>query len=277
MGKGRRVPARGHQPRDMRHIDVQPGAGPSGDCPHALEINHPRIGRTAGDDQPRAELFGLFLKRVIVDDLAGRIDAIVMRLEPASRQVRLQPVAQMAAGRQVQRQHLVARLQKQEEHRQIGLAAGMRLHIGVAAIEQLFGALDGGIFHHIDKTPAAVKAVAGVAFQRLVCHFVAQRVQHCPADDVLRRDQLDLVLLARFLASQRFGHQRVRRGDGSGEMLQHRGSSASAVQLASECGAGPVHSKSVLLLFSRRKTKAQTHGHCPAPPQGPASERAARV
>ena len=43
-------------------------------------------------------------------------------------------------------------LQKRLEHTLVGLAAGIGLHIGKFAAEQLFGAVDGQVLGHIDDT-----------------------------------------------------------------------------------------------------------------------------
>ena len=52
--------------------------------------------------------------------------------------------------------------------RVVGLAARMRLHVRVAAAEQLAGALDGRAFHHVDIRRPRVITLAGIAFDGLV-------------------------------------------------------------------------------------------------------------
>ena len=42
----------------------------------------------------------------------------------------------MAAGREIEAHERIARLQQRQKHRLIGLAAGIRLHIGETAVEQ---------------------------------------------------------------------------------------------------------------------------------------------
>ena len=91
-------------------------------------------------------------------------------------------------------------LQQREEHGLVGLRAGMRLHVGEAAIEQLAGALDRELLGDVDKLAAAVIAPAGIALGIFVGEHRALRLEHGARDDVLRGDQLDLVLLAVQLA-----------------------------------------------------------------------------
>ena len=64
---------------------------------------------------------------------------------------------------------------------------------------------------------AAVVAVAGIAFRVLVGEHGAGGLQHGAGDDVLRGDQLDLVLLAFELAADDAGDLRVALGQGSRE------------------------------------------------------------
>src|SRR5690625_2380308 len=99
----------------------------------------------------------------------------------------------------------------------------MRLDVGIAATEQLLGAINRGLLDNIDKLAAAVEAVAWIAFESLVGHLVAQRIENGAADDVLGSDQFDLVLLApQFMrqraSNQRIGLVRVRREEGAGRI-----------------------------------------------------------
>ena len=89
----------------------------------------------------------------------------------------------------------VARLQQREEHGLVRLRAGMRLHIGEAAIEQPARPLDRQFLGDVDIFAAAVVATAGIAFGIFVGQHRALGFQHRPADDVLGGDQLDLVVL----------------------------------------------------------------------------------
>ena len=88
-------------------------------------------------------------------------------------------------------------LQQRQEHRLVHLAAGVRLDVGEAGAEQLLGALDRERLGDVDEFAAAVIAPARIALGVFVGQHRALRLEHRAADDVLGRDQLDLVALAR--------------------------------------------------------------------------------
>ena len=91
--------------------------------------------------------------------------------------------------------------EQRQEHGLVHLRAGVGLHVGEVGAEQLLGALDGERFGDVDVLAAAIVALAGIALGVLVGHDRALRLEHGAGDDVLGRDQLDLVLLAaEFLA-----------------------------------------------------------------------------
>ena len=79
----------------------------------------------------------------------------------------------------------------------------MRLHVRVLGAEQLPGALDRQPLDHVDVASAAVKPPARIPFQRLVGDLVPEGLAHRSADDVLRRDQLDLDRLTLAFALER--------------------------------------------------------------------------
>ncbi len=112
----------------------------------------------------------------------------------------------MAAGREIEPHEAVARLHQGEEHRGIGRSAGVRLDIGEPAAEQFRRALDREPFDDIDELAAAVIAPAGKTFGIFVGEHRALRFQDRPRDDVLGRDQLDLVALTRELEADRLGN-----------------------------------------------------------------------
>ena len=71
----------------------------------------------------------------------------------------------------------------------------MGLHVGVLGTEELLGAVDRELLDHVDILAAAVIAAAGIAFGIFVGKKRAGCLKHGLGDDVLRSDQLDLVLL----------------------------------------------------------------------------------
>src|SRR5690606_34688782 len=115
------------QTGDMRHVHQEPGADLLRDPSHALEVELARISRTAGYKKLRAYFLGDALHLVVIDDFRFRIDIVIVRLEPAARQVPLHAVGEMPTRGEVERKHLVARLEKQEKDGEVRLIARVGL------------------------------------------------------------------------------------------------------------------------------------------------------
>ena len=115
---------------------------------------------------------------LVVEQPVLAAHAVLHRAEPFARQVGRGAVGQVAAGGQAHAEDGVARLQQRQEHRLVGLRAGVRLHVGEAAVEQLLGAVDGQLLGHVDVLAAAVVAPAGIALGVFVGQHRALRLQH---------------------------------------------------------------------------------------------------
>ena len=120
-------------------------------------------------------------------------------------------------------------LEQRQKHRLVRLAAGVRLHVGEAAAEEPLRPLDGEVLGDVDILAAAIVAPARIALGIFVGHHRALRLEHGARHDVLRRDQLDLVLLATELRfdgagdlgigfGERGGEERLRRGQAAGRL-----------------------------------------------------------
>ena len=81
----------------------------------------------------------------------------------------------------------------------------MRLDIGEAAVEQLLGAFDRQRFGDVDILTAAIVAPARIALGIFVGQHRALGLENGARHDVLRGDQLDLMLLAGELLGDRAG------------------------------------------------------------------------
>ena len=129
----------------------------------------------------------------------------------------------MAAGGEIEAHEGVAGLQQRQEHRLVHLAAGVRLHVGKLGAEQFLGALDRQRLGDVDPFAAAIVARARITFGVFVGHHRALRFQHRPADDVFRRDQLDLVALPAEFTLDRGGDFRIGLGERGREERVGRG------------------------------------------------------
>ena len=98
----------------------------------------------------------------------------------------------MAAVGQTHAQHGVAGLEQGEKGCQIGVGTGMRLDVGVIAAEQLAGPLTGQLLGDVHGAATAVILLTGIALGVFIGQAGALRQHHRLADDVLRRDQLNV-------------------------------------------------------------------------------------
>ena len=101
----------------------------------------------------------------------------------------------------------VARCHGRQHHRAVGLRPGVRLHVDVLGAIERLGAFNGEFFGNVDVLAATVVAAAGVAFGIFVGQDRTLCFQHGTGDDVFRRNQLDLGLLARHLLRQGCGQR----------------------------------------------------------------------
>ncbi len=200
----------GHQPGEMRHVDHQIGADTVGNGAEAGEIDDPRIGAAAGDDEFRPVRLGLPRHLVEVDAPVLGAHAVLRGLEPFARDVGARAMGQVPAGGQRHAEDRVARLEQRQIHRLVGRGAGMRLNIGEAAIEQRLGPLDRQAFGNVDKLAATVIAPTGIALGVFIGQHRALRLEHPARDDILAGDQLYLRLLAVQLAGDGFRQFGVR-------------------------------------------------------------------
>ena len=209
-----------------------------------LKINGSGVCGCTGDDQLGLLALGDLGDVVIVDVLVLGAHGVGHRLEPLARLVGRAAVGQVAARRQIHAHEGVARLQQRHEHRLVGLGARVRLDVGEAGLEQLLGPLDGQVLDDVDIFAAAIVATARIALGVLVGQDRTLGLQHGARDDVLGRDQLDLVLLPlqfvlhgvedrRIGALEARGEERVMRDGGAGLVNGHQGLRGSGERWAS--------------------------------------------
>ena len=72
----------------------------------------------------------------------------------------------------------------------------MRLDVGVLGAEERLGTVPGQVLDLVDDLAAAVVALAGDALGVLVVEPGAERLEHRDRGEVLRRDELEGLLLA---------------------------------------------------------------------------------
>ena len=175
------------------------------DLRHAREVDRARIGGSAADDDLRANLLRLFEKRVVVDDLGLRIDAVGFRMVKLARKVRRAAVGKMAAVVEAHTQNGVTGLDQREVRRQVRVRAGMGLNVRELRAVELAGAIAREILHDVDLLTAAVVALAGITFRVLVGEHAAHGLHDSRASEVLRSDEFDTCALTSQLSAKSVG------------------------------------------------------------------------
>ena len=187
-----RVQPRRDEPGDVRHVHDQRRPDLVGDGAEAGEVDLPRVGARAGDDDraagARARVAPPRRSR------SGRPPA-ARRTAPASRAcprprpvwpcVRWPPCARLMPS------SVVPGSSHGEVGGEVRRRPGVRLDVGVVGAEELLHAVAGQVLGHVHPLAAAVVALARQALGVLVREHGAGRLEHGVADEVLGRDQLE--------------------------------------------------------------------------------------
>ncbi len=202
-----------HQAGEVRHVDQQQRANFICNRAHARKIENPRIGAAAADDELRLLAAGGLGEFVVVDDLGVLAHTVGGDTVELAGKIQLVSVCQMAAVRQIEAEDGIARLKDGHIGRRIGLRAGVRLHVGVFGAENLLGAVAGQVLDHVREFATTVVAFARIAFRVLIREDGACGLQHGAADEVLRRNHLQPLVLAGDFVSDGLGDGGVGLGE----------------------------------------------------------------
>ena len=204
--------------RDVGHVGEDRRADAIRRLPDACEIDDARIRAGADDDHLRTVFVGEAIDLVVVDPLVRLAHAVRDDRVELAGEVERVAVRQVAAVREVHPEHRVAWLQQRQIDRHVGLRAGVRLHVGVIGAEQRGRTGNRCALGHINELASAVVALSRVAFGVLVRHHRTGGFEHRPADEILRRDQLEAAVLTVQLVTNRGGDF----GIGLGERAPYR-------------------------------------------------------
>ncbi|MNZ69786.1 hypothetical protein D3C78_880990 [compost metagenome] len=159
-----RVQAGSHQTGNVGHIDKEISADFVSDLTEAREIQGLGVSGEAGDDHFRLVFDRQALDFVVVDQAGVGVDAVLHRVVELAGEADLGTVGQVPAVGQAHAQYGIAGLQQGQIDRRVGLAAGVRLDVGIVGAEQLLGALDGQGFDLVDVLATAVVTLARITF-----------------------------------------------------------------------------------------------------------------
>ena len=214
----------GDKPCNVRHIDHQHGAVAMGNLGKLFKINGARVGGCTGDQQLGTYLGNLLGKGGIINaTILGR-NAVRHKVVVFAAHIDRGTVGQVSALGKVHAHHGVAQIQQGKIDRQVGLCAGMGLHIGVFCPKESAGAVDGDLLNLVHKLAAAVIAVTGVALCVFVGQHTAHRRHNGRGNDVLAGDQLNVLALTGQLAthsSAQFGVGFLHKANGVDQIFIH--------------------------------------------------------
>ncbi|MNC28141.1 hypothetical protein D3C75_763380 [compost metagenome] len=196
MGHRIRVQAGCHQTGDVGHVHHEQGANIIGDLGKSFKVDGPGIRAGAGHDQTGTVLEGRLADLIIINAVGVLIHAVSHEVVQDAGGVGRIAVGQVAAVGQIHAEHGVAGFDGRQVNSQIGLSAGVGLHIHVLSAEQLLGPVAGDVLHNVHMLAAAVITGTGIPFRVLVGQYAAHSLQHRSADEILRSDKFDLIPLA---------------------------------------------------------------------------------
>ena len=137
---------------------------------------------------------------VEVEALVAVGDPVGDEVVEAAADVDRRPVGEVPALIQAHAENGVAGLQHGQVGGQVGVGAGVRLHVGVFGPEELAGPAPGQVLDLVDDAVAAVVALAGVALRVLVGEHRTGRGHHRSGGEILGRDELQGGVLPLLLA-----------------------------------------------------------------------------
>src|SRR5699024_6302259 len=251
MRQGAGVLAASDEAGDVGHVDEEPGADGVGNLAHAGPVDGARVGGKTTNEHFRLMFVGEALDLVVVEQAGVGVDAVLDGVVLAPGEVGGGAVGHMAAGVETHAENGVAGLDQGEEDGGVGLGAGVGLDVGVVAVEQLAGAVNGELFDDVDVFAAAVEALAGVAFGVFVGELRALGGHDLRAGVVLRGDQFDVLFLTPVLGGNGGGQIGVDVGQGLGG-VKHGHASLSRRFMAGRhgvCSLRPLQSR--IDLFNR--------------------------
>ena len=192
-----------------------------GDVSQTLEVDDAGVSRRAGHDELGHDFLCLGLQLVVVNGMGVVLHAVGDEVVVQTREIDGRAVGEVAAVSQAHAHDGVTRLQKCHVNGGVGLRARVGLDVGVLGAEQLAGALNGDVLHHVHHVAAAVVALGGVALGVFIGQYRANGHHDGLGDHVLGGDQLQTVSLAGQLGINGGGNGGVKLGKVLIHFLDH--------------------------------------------------------
>ena len=142
---------------------------------------------------------GHFFHGVVIN-FFGRIQTVTHHIEPFAAHVQVHAMGQVTAFCQAHAHDGVAGLQQSQEHRLVGLRAGVGLNVGEIGAIQFFEPVNTQLLNNVDKFTTAVITLARVTLGVFVGQDRALESHDRRTGVVFRGDQLNVLFLPmRFL------------------------------------------------------------------------------
>ena len=146
---------------------------------------------------------------LVIDGLGFLAHAVGNKFVHFPGKIQRVAVRQVSAMREVHAEHCVARLQHGHVNGNVGLRAGVRLHVGVFRAKKRFRAINRQLLGTIDKFAAAVVALAGITFRIFIREHRAHGFDHGFGDKIFGGDQFKAGALTAAFFAQHFGDVRI--------------------------------------------------------------------
>ena len=198
----------------MGHVHQHFGAYAISNSAHTGKIDEARIGREAGDDDFRFVFVCQRFHLLVVNLAVIGLDAILHRFVHAPGEADTGTVGQVTAMRQTHAEQSLTRLHKRRIGGSVGLRTRMRLHVGIAALEQLLGTLYRQRFHHVYEFTTTVVTLSRVALGIFVGQHTALRFHHTRTGVIFGCNQLNVLFLPAAFTGNGGGQFGIETGDG---------------------------------------------------------------
>ena len=190
------VHAAGNQAGNVSHVHHQHCAVTVGDLGQLFKIDSARVSGSTGNQQLGANLGNLLGQGIVINAAVLGRNAVGNKVVVLAAHVGGGTMRQMAALGKIHAHDGIAQVEQGKVNGQVGLCAGMGLHVGIFGTKQLAGTVNCNLLNLVHKLAAAVIAVAGVALGIFVGQHAAHGSHNGRGNNVFAGNQLNVCLLA---------------------------------------------------------------------------------
>ena len=209
---------------NVRHIDHQHSAVAMSNFGQLFKIDSTGIGGGTGHKHLGAHLGNLLGKAGVVNAAIFGRDAIGNEIIVFAAHIDRGTVGQVPALGKIHAHDGIAQIQQRKIDGQVGLCAGVGLHVCILGTKQLAGTVNGNLLDLIHKLAAAVIAVTGITLGIFVGQYAAHSGHNGGGNNIFAGDQLNVLALAGQFAAHggaQFGIGLLHKADRIDQILIH--------------------------------------------------------